>query len=76
MSNEPNKPAELTEKELEGVVGGAGAGLLQLRGALVGVPAEAPLGVPAEAPQGTATPSELIEMQSMTAMRDEVYGSL
>ena len=23
MSNEPNKPAELTEKELEGIVGGA-----------------------------------------------------
>ena len=23
MNNEPNKPAELTEKELEGVVGGA-----------------------------------------------------
>ena len=28
MNNEPNKPTELTEKELEGIVGGSGTGVL------------------------------------------------
>ena len=66
MNNEPNKPIpaqELTEKELEGVVGGALAGLslmgeevVQMGETPMGVPMD--LGVPVDGDRNVTVPTE------------------